>query len=375
MRSFKIKTNWSRDAPSQASTIISSQESSTDHPRTQDLSPIPPTPDQLPTDSSIASKTRYSVLKPAMISMSNASHLVEPQGTSSSPCIKASPEGVLPDPIHLPTVTHLRTPEESPSSIVLESPPAELQTDKVANDERTPSPSKKSQFEKTPLSGPGPFKAKRGTKRTRADAESMTSREKESLENEYRENNFVRLFNADQGRKKSMSEITDLDVILTAIEEEALDIRNDMKSSAGKQAVKEFFIQIRKSFSDTIDIYKENHMLKSDIRKAKSKINKLRKELLSVQQKRSRISAKVEKEKNKLEESNDRQTVLEDFSSFLVKLEALQKECRKDVSSKKTSKLDYGSYENLPSLLIEGSGLLTAVSHLKSVNNTVQQKQ
>ena len=105
-----------------------SQESSTDHPRTQDLSPIPPTPDQLPTDSSIASKTRYSVLKPAMISMSNASHLVEPQGTSSSPCVEASPEGVLPDPIHLPTVTHLRTPEESPSSIVLESPPAELQT-------------------------------------------------------------------------------------------------------------------------------------------------------------------------------------------------------------------------------------------------------
>ena len=31
--------------------------------------------------------------------------------------------------------------------------------------------------------------------------------------------------------------------------------------------------------------------------------------------------------------------VLEDFSLFLVKLEALQKECRKDLSSKKASKL------------------------------------
>ena len=39
------------------------------------------------------------------------------------------------------------------------------------------------------------------------------------------ENNFVRLFNADHGRKKRMSEITDLDVILTAVEEEALEIR------------------------------------------------------------------------------------------------------------------------------------------------------
>jgi len=35
----------------------------------------------------------------------------------------------------------------------------------------------------------------------------------------------VRLFNADQGRKHRMSEITDLDVILTVIEEEALEIR------------------------------------------------------------------------------------------------------------------------------------------------------
>ena len=31
--------------------------------------------------------------------------------------------------------------------------------------------------------------------------------------------------------------------------------------------------------------------------------------------------------------------VLEDFSLFLVKLEALQKECRTDLSSKKASKL------------------------------------
>ena len=38
-------------------------------------------------------------------------------------------------------------------------------------------------------------------------------------------NRFVRIFNADQGRKVTVSEITDLDVILTAIEEEALEYR------------------------------------------------------------------------------------------------------------------------------------------------------
>lgn len=171
-----------------------------------------------------------------------------------------------------------------------------------------------------------------------------------------------------------MSEITDLDVVLTVIEEEALEIRNNMRSAAGKQAVKEFFIQIRKSFSETIDIYRENQMLKANLRKAKSKVNKLRKDLLSVQQKRSRISAKLESEKSNLQQNNERQKVLEDFSLFLVKLEALQKECRKDLSSKKASKLDYGSVSNLPSLIIEGQSFLTAASQLKSVNDALQQQ-
>lgn len=39
------------------------------------------------------------------------------------------------------------------------------------------------------------------------------------------ENNFVRLFNADRRQKTSVAELTDLDVILTVIEEEALNLR------------------------------------------------------------------------------------------------------------------------------------------------------
>ena len=35
---------------------------------------------------------------------------------------------------------------------------------------------------------------------------------------------------------------------------------------------------------------------------------------------------------------------------------------------------DYGSYTNLPSLLIEGHGLLTAASHLRYVNETLHKK-
>ena len=37
--------------------------------------------------------------------------------------------------------------------------------------------------------------------------------------------NFVRLFNADRGRKGGGSEVTDLDVVMTNIEEVALEIK------------------------------------------------------------------------------------------------------------------------------------------------------
>ena len=49
-------------------------------------------------------------------------------------------------------------------------------------------------FEKTPLSGPGKLKAKRGRKRTKDDAESKKTEEEYSLENEYKGNNNKIIF-------------------------------------------------------------------------------------------------------------------------------------------------------------------------------------
>lgn len=228
----------------------------------------------------------------------------------------------------------------------------------------------------TPLSGPGAFpKTSEKTKQEKKRKVDHDDDENEdSLENNYRADRFVRLFNVDHGRKTSVTEITDLDVILTAIEEEALKLSDETQSTEARYAIKEFFIQMRKSFSDMIDITKENKLLKSDLRKSKARMNKLRRALLDVQRKRSRISAKLEKEIKERQQNMERDKVLEDFSSFLFKLEDLQEECSKDVASKKLSKLDYGGYTNLPSLLIEGHGLLTAASHLRYVNETLHKK-
>ena len=82
-------------------------------------------------------------------------------------------------------------------------------------------------------------------------------------EEEYEAQNFVRLFNADRGRKGGATDVTDLDIALTNIEEIALEIKNKIDSAINKKVVREAFIQIRQIFSDTIDIYKEKKYLQS----------------------------------------------------------------------------------------------------------------
>ena len=98
------------------------QGSSTDLPRTQELSTIiAPSPVQLPLETSTTSNSRSTVPK------HTAALDPEPQDTSSSSVVEwASPVNVLPDPIQMPIIHRSRAPRESPSSIVLESPQAHL---------------------------------------------------------------------------------------------------------------------------------------------------------------------------------------------------------------------------------------------------------
>ena len=99
------------------------QGSSTDLPRTQELSTIAPSLVKLPLETSATSNSRSPVLK------HTAALDPEPQDTSSSSVVEwASPvlKNVLPDPIQMPIILRSRAPRESPSSIVLESPQAHL---------------------------------------------------------------------------------------------------------------------------------------------------------------------------------------------------------------------------------------------------------
>jgi len=99
------------------------QESLNDVPRTQhELSTVPPTPDELPTDTSIASNPTSPVVEAAS---NTADHLILPQ--DSSPPDDGSPEHVS-DPVQLSIVTRSRSSEWSPDSIVLDSLQAQQQT-------------------------------------------------------------------------------------------------------------------------------------------------------------------------------------------------------------------------------------------------------
>ncbi|PFX26086.1 hypothetical protein AWC38_SpisGene9249 [Stylophora pistillata] len=254
LRSFKIKTNW-RDRSTQVTTtatVTSSQAAQPSAilllisgsrspscvnvfpkgspgalPSRQELFPVPETPDQAHANNSTDSSGSPLVGHLAA-SISNVTHYLEvPQ--DSSPVIPRQ-SSVFADHEKVLLVTRSRTPDGSPSYLLIEKQSEKLMllflpTDQGSVD-RTPNQSlPKLLSDKTPVSGPVAFKTRNSRKRRGKDAELVGDEQMELLENEYRENNFVRLFNADHGRKKRMSEITDLDVILTSVEEEALEIR------------------------------------------------------------------------------------------------------------------------------------------------------
>lgn len=105
------------------------QESTSDLLRTQELSTIPPTPAHLPADTSITSTSASPVLDPATVeSMSNTPDLLVMPQDSSPHVVALFPKGVESDAVQLSVVTCSRSPDESPSSIVLESPQAQVQT-------------------------------------------------------------------------------------------------------------------------------------------------------------------------------------------------------------------------------------------------------
>ncbi|XP_015774716.1 PREDICTED: uncharacterized protein LOC107352909 [Acropora digitifera] len=297
VRSFKIKRTWSSATFSSSAgtddALPTQPEDSVDLPPTQELSIVPPTPDQHNDEMSVKSNAKSPAVEPTSSLSSDALH--QPQASPQRP---NSPqphpqESTESDP--LVSSTQFGSCDGSPSSIVLENSEEKFDdiesVDNEADYIRTPSSISDEKVKtNTPLSGPGILKAvrKRGRKRKINEALSMQEGDEESWENDYRENNFVRLFNADRRQGTSVADLTDLDVILTVIEEEALNLRNEIDSSVGKKAIKEFFIQMKKAFNDMIEIKQENKIVKSDLRKSKARINKLRKGLLGVQQKRSR---------------------------------------------------------------------------------------
>ncbi|XP_028404181.1 ubiquitin carboxyl-terminal hydrolase 36-like [Dendronephthya gigantea] len=93
-------------------------------------------------------------------------------------------------------------------------------------------------------------------KRVVLDIKTRKNKQPRFDEEEYEAQNFVRLYNADRGRKGGSKEVTDLDIVLTNVEEIALDMRRQANSPLTKKVVREAFIQLRQIFSDTASAYR-----------------------------------------------------------------------------------------------------------------------
>ncbi|XP_048590435.1 sporozoite surface protein 2 [Nematostella vectensis] len=180
---------------------------------------------------------------------------------------------------------------------------------------------------------------------------------------------LVRLYNADQGRKVAISDISELDVALTHIERQCLEHREEVESSFSRQAIKDHFIHIRKELSEAIDQVKEYNKLKYADSEVNRKVEKMKREIAAVQQKRARTrdelqAAKKNGNKHKMM-SNDLTVV----STFLYNLEYL-KSAEDNVLS--LAPKDVHPTRDLPGLLCSTQSVLSAVAGLENVNDSLE---
>ncbi|XP_013411404.1 centromere protein U isoform X1 [Lingula anatina] len=179
----------------------------------------------------------------------------------------------------------------------------------------------------------------------------------------------VRLWSG--GRKRNISDATDLDVALEAIEDIAALVRDNATTKAVRRGISQFVFDLREVVFDTIDLALEVRSLKSAQLKSTSGIRKHRMEILRYQKDQSVSRSELSALKWEHEEERKKLQAAKEVSSFLTDLQELQQKYR-DTNPAQAEEEDYQVEANVPALLIEKTKDLETVSQLQRINSKME---
>ncbi|XP_066236266.1 centromere protein U isoform X2 [Saccopteryx leptura] len=173
---------------------------------------------------------------------------------------------------------------------------------------------------------------------------------------------------------KKSSDITELDVVLSAFEEILLEYRQNIESKVCKEAINKFHSSVKKELLKTLTEVQMSKTLKTLKRKnAKmiSDIEKKRQRLIEVQQELLWLEPQLKQLQRKYDELKERKSSLRNATYFLSNLKQLHQDYSDIQEGKRNVKETYDS-SSLPALLFKARTLIGAESHLQTINHQME---
>ncbi|XP_006882342.1 PREDICTED: centromere protein U [Elephantulus edwardii] len=171
--------------------------------------------------------------------------------------------------------------------------------------------------------------------------------------------------------KKEMSDITELDIVLSAFEKTFLKYKHKVESRICKEAVNKFCSNIKEELSQMIKDVQLLKNMKQKNTKIISGIEKKRQRLIEVQGELLRLEPQLKQLQTKYDELQERKSSLNTTACFLSNLKQLHDDYS-EVREKEQEVMETYDSSSLPALLFKARGFLGAETHLQNINQQLE---
>ncbi|XP_038061938.1 centromere protein U-like [Patiria miniata] len=281
---------------------------------------------------------------PAAVDSPSASSS-QSQPVSSSPAVSIQSSGQR--PLETPNVRwrvdegRFTTPAEKSMSIIAKTPKSGPVARPVASRRRKLSPPPEGDRQQS-IIAPGAKKAK------------------------------VRLW-AGNGRRRLATDVTDLDLALSTLEEVTMDYKQKLESASQRRALTKFFYLMKKELTDKIDLSQEYKVLKSALTRMTATTRKQRKKLLVLQQENARLNSRIRELKNNAMNKKDKSQEMVEISTFLSDLQQFHRDSAESMAGEKDGNQTEFSSQNIGPLLADAQASSRSAYNLRSMNNKLQE--
>ncbi|XP_068043067.1 centromere protein U isoform X2 [Anomalospiza imberbis] len=172
--------------------------------------------------------------------------------------------------------------------------------------------------------------------------------------------------------KRSLRDITELDIVLAEVEKIAENYRQSIDSNICRKAIGNFSSAFKDQMTDLITGVQELNNMKKKNAKAIASIKKKRQRLMQVREELIGAEPQLTQLQREYAELQERKSSLRQTIELITDLKELQQDCLDYREERPKEKVVYGT-SSLPALLVESRRILGAERHFESINMKLEE--